>query len=147
MVNASDPYKKIPEWIRQISHNAPINFVTEICTHVHISATTWCIVEYATGALWDLCNRSILLDAVLRCSTQCDNQSLLKKRKRHENNKVYSRQIYTIHTYQTIQTTWYHTLFTIQDDIQYIKYMYFFFTWRTRVYDHKAPANWQVWVD
>ena len=35
------------------------HFVTEMCTHVHISVTKWCIVGYGTGALWDLCNRSI----------------------------------------------------------------------------------------
>ena len=29
-------------------------FVTEMCTHVHISVTKWCIVGYTTGALWDL---------------------------------------------------------------------------------------------
>ena len=29
------------------------NFVTEMCTHVHISVTNWCIVGYGTGALWD----------------------------------------------------------------------------------------------
>ena len=34
-------------------------FVTEICTHVHISVTKRCIVEYETDALLDLCNRSI----------------------------------------------------------------------------------------
>ena len=33
--------------------------VTEMCTHVHISATKWCIVGYGTGALWDLCDSSI----------------------------------------------------------------------------------------
>ena len=34
-------------------------FVTEMCTHVHIAVTKWCDVRYGTGALWDLCNRSI----------------------------------------------------------------------------------------
>ena len=29
-------------------------FVTEMCTHVHISVTKWCIVGYGTGASWDL---------------------------------------------------------------------------------------------
>ena len=32
-------------------------FVTEMCTHVHILITIWCIVGYGTGVLWDLCNR------------------------------------------------------------------------------------------
>ena len=47
------------------SHNAseeyPImhHFVTEICTHVHISVTKWGTVGCGTGALWNLCNRSI----------------------------------------------------------------------------------------
>ena len=31
------------------------HFVTEMCTHVRISVTKWCIVGYGTGALWDLC--------------------------------------------------------------------------------------------
>ena len=35
------------------------HFVTEMCTHVHISVTKWCIVEYETSALWDLWIRSI----------------------------------------------------------------------------------------
>ena len=30
------------------------HFVTEMCTHVHISGIKWCIVRYGTGALWDL---------------------------------------------------------------------------------------------
>ena len=29
------------------------HFVTEMCIHVHISVTQWCIVGYETGALWD----------------------------------------------------------------------------------------------
>ena len=47
------------------SHSAPDKYstihhvVTEKCTCVHISVTTWCIVGCWTGALWDLCNRSI----------------------------------------------------------------------------------------
>ena len=47
------------------SHNAPVScltmhhFVTEMCTHVHISVTQWCIVRHETGALWDLCNISV----------------------------------------------------------------------------------------
>ena len=35
------------------------HFVTEMCTHVHISVTKYCIVGYDTGALWDLWDRSI----------------------------------------------------------------------------------------
>ena len=35
------------------------HFVTEMCTHMHISVTKWCIVGYGTGALWDLSDRSI----------------------------------------------------------------------------------------
>ena len=48
----------------QESHNASDKyptmhyFVTEMCTHVHISVTKQCIVGYENGALWDLCNRS-----------------------------------------------------------------------------------------
>ena len=50
------------------SHNAPVpyptkhHFVTELCTHVHISVTQRCIVGYATSALWDLCSKSIIQD-------------------------------------------------------------------------------------
>ena len=50
-------------WIDQLhtSHNAPVpyptmhHFVTEMCTHVHISVTKWCIVGYlpALAYLWD----------------------------------------------------------------------------------------------
>ena len=47
------------------SHDASIKyptmhrFVTEMRTHVRISVTKWCIVEYGTVALLDLRNRSI----------------------------------------------------------------------------------------
>ena len=48
------------------SHNASDKyptmhpFVTEMCTSVHISVKKWCFVGYGTGALWDLCNWSIV---------------------------------------------------------------------------------------
>ena len=32
------------------------NFVTEMCTCVHISITKWCIMGYSSGALWDCGN-------------------------------------------------------------------------------------------
>ena len=48
---------QISQCIRQISDYAP--FVTEMCTHVHISVTKWGIVWHGAGALWDLCNRTI----------------------------------------------------------------------------------------
>ena len=54
-----DPSKK--------SHNASDkyltmhHFVTEMCTYVHISVTKWCIVGHGTSALWDLCNRLVVL--------------------------------------------------------------------------------------
>ena len=46
------------------SHNAQTyptmhHFVTEMCTHVHISVTQWCIVGYSTVALWDFWIRSV----------------------------------------------------------------------------------------
>ena len=34
------------------------HFVTEMCTHVHISVTKWCIAGYGIGAFGDLQNRS-----------------------------------------------------------------------------------------
>ena len=41
------------------------HFVTEMCTHVHISVTKWCIVGYMSGTLWDL------WDGFIVCSTIC----------------------------------------------------------------------------
>ena len=47
------------------SHDAPVlystmhHFVAEMCICVHISVTTWCIVEYLPDALWDLGHESI----------------------------------------------------------------------------------------
>ena len=47
------------------SHNASVKYptmhhlVTEMCTHVDISLTKWCVVGYGNGALWDLWDRSI----------------------------------------------------------------------------------------
>ena len=35
----------IPQWMH--------HFVAEMCTHVHISVTKWCIVGHGTDALWD----------------------------------------------------------------------------------------------
>ena len=35
------------------------DFVAEICTHAHISVTTWNLVRNGTGALWDLWDCSI----------------------------------------------------------------------------------------
>ena len=55
------------------SHNASDkyptmhHFVTEMCTHVHISVTKGCIVGHGTGALWDLCNRSIVSSLPQSC--------------------------------------------------------------------------------
>ena len=46
------PVTQISQCASPISHNAA--FVTEICTHVHISVTKWCIAGYGTGALRDL---------------------------------------------------------------------------------------------
>ena len=38
------------------SHNSQRHhFVTEMCTHVHISVTKWCIVGCLWNALWDNC--------------------------------------------------------------------------------------------
>ena len=49
-----------------IRHKYPTmyHFVTEMCTHVHISVTKWYIVGYGAGALWDLRMRSN--DPILR---------------------------------------------------------------------------------
>ena len=47
------------------SHNAPVqhptvhHVVTEMCTHVHISVTTWCIVGYLSDALSDVWDGTI----------------------------------------------------------------------------------------
>ena len=41
------PISQIPQCIRN-------HFATEICTHVHIYVTKWCIMGYGVGALWDL---------------------------------------------------------------------------------------------
>ena len=50
---------------RHKSHNASNkyptmhHFLIEMCTHMHISATKWCIVTHGTGVMWDLSSRSI----------------------------------------------------------------------------------------
>ena len=60
------------------------HFVTEMCTHVHISVTKWSIVGYGTGALWDLCHMSLLYfkrrnmgysGSTLQCYTYLDEIS------------------------------------------------------------------------
>ena len=35
------------------------HFVKQMCTHLHISVTKWCIVGYGTDALWDIWDWSI----------------------------------------------------------------------------------------
>ena len=49
------------------------HFVTEMCTYVHISVTKWCIMGCDTGALWDLCNRSIAFHS--QCSATARDHS------------------------------------------------------------------------
>ena len=51
------PILQIPQCIRR--HLTMHHFVSEMCTHVHIFDTTWCIVGYGTDALWDLWDWSI----------------------------------------------------------------------------------------
>ena len=60
-------------WITIASHTDPFHkshnalggyltmdhFVTEMCTHVHISVTKWCLAVYGTDASLDLCNKFI----------------------------------------------------------------------------------------
>ena len=55
-------------WVIDPSHKSHIasdkysimhHFVTEMCTHVHISVTKCCIVGYGTDAFWDLWDGSI----------------------------------------------------------------------------------------
>ena len=54
--------------IRQIYHNA------SFCNrNVHNSVTKWCIVGFDTGALWDLCNKSIAIHS--QCSTTVRDHS------------------------------------------------------------------------
>ena len=55
--NASDEYPKMH------------HFLAEMCTHMHISVTKWCIVGYGTGALWDLRNWSIVSGLMMGCVT------------------------------------------------------------------------------
>ena len=47
-------YNAWDKWCPTLHH-----FVTELCTHVHISVMKYCIVRYGTGALWDLWVRSM----------------------------------------------------------------------------------------
>ena len=56
--NASDIYPTIH------------HFVTEMCTHVHISVAKWCIVGYMIGALWDLHDRSVRWDLLMPINFQ-----------------------------------------------------------------------------
>ena len=61
------------------SHNAldkyttTHHFVTEMCTYVHFSVTKWCFVGCDTGALRDLCNRSIVFHS--QCSATARDHS------------------------------------------------------------------------
>ena len=60
-------------WIEpfHISYNAPVTyptihrFVTEMCKHLHISVTKWCLAECLSRALWDLWDWSIEWVAII----------------------------------------------------------------------------------
>ena len=52
-----DQSKQIPQCICTVSHNA--QFLTEVCTCVHIFVTKWGIVRYLSDALRDLWDGSI----------------------------------------------------------------------------------------
>ena len=55
--------------IEQVCSNLTMHhFVTEMCAHVHIYITKWCIVVYLSGALWDFWEGSIGTTAVSKCS-------------------------------------------------------------------------------
>ena len=66
-----------------ISQNAPDKhstihrFVTEMCTHVHISVTKWCIVGYGTGAMLDLSEKPLWICATGLLVIQCTFGDLL----------------------------------------------------------------------
>ena len=52
--------------ISQMHYPNMHQFVTEMCTHVHISVMMRCIVGYGTGALWDLCNWFISQEVLMK---------------------------------------------------------------------------------
>ena len=55
------------------------HFVAEMCTHVHISATKWCIVGYGTDAFWD-CKMGLMSDfhqlEAFQCRRMIQNTSV-----------------------------------------------------------------------
>ena len=53
-----DPFHKYQN--ASVSYLTVQNFVTEMCTSVHISVTKWCIVGYVSDVLWDSGDRSIV---------------------------------------------------------------------------------------
>ena len=57
LVHVKDPYHKSQN--ASVAYPTMHYFVTEMCTHVHISVTKCCIVGYATDAFWDLWDGSI----------------------------------------------------------------------------------------
>ena len=77
---------------RNVSDNnlAMQHFVTQMCTHVHISVTTWCTFGYAIGVLWDMgldhCGIGNLVNCfgfIWGCNFHCFKHSILKKRVFH----------------------------------------------------------------
>ena len=67
------------------THNAPIpyptmhQFVTEMCTNVHISVTKWCIMGFLFDALWDLWDGYINL-STRSPPTSCSRSGQLTER-------------------------------------------------------------------
>ena len=51
VMHHNTPISQIPQCIRHVSHS--------VQKYVHMSVTKWGIVGYGTGALWNLCNRSM----------------------------------------------------------------------------------------
>ena len=67
------------------------HFVTEICTHVHISVTKWCIGGYLSNASWDMWDWSIAMLYILywvmidsaRMKPNCDQRVLVYVSRRY----------------------------------------------------------------
>ena len=63
IASANRPISQIPRCTKVISHNA---WFCSRNLHVRISVTKWCILRYAAGALWALCDRPIHLGLVVK---------------------------------------------------------------------------------
>ena len=89
------------------SHNAPDkyptmhHFVTEMCTHVHISVTKWCIMGYLSDASWHFWDGYTNIIWVIHQKITCHHT-----KSEHFTTYFPNEWIVTVYVHQLTRSTW-----------------------------------------